>query len=86
MTRGVRRFSALRWCFSSTWWGEETIEIGGHKVALATRRVGPLARIALGAIRLVNGSVALFAPDVLGARLGVQTASSPGLGYGTATD
>ena len=45
------------------------------------RQTGRWARIALGVIRLVNGSLALFAPDVLGKRLGVQTATSPGLGY-----
>jgi hypothetical protein len=48
---------------------------------LQARRVGHWARISLGVIRLVNGSLALFAPDVLGRRLGVQTATSPGLGY-----
>lgn len=39
------------------------------------------ARLTLGVVRLVNGSLALFAPDVLGRRLGVATASSPGFGY-----
>ncbi|HJT91999.1 MAG TPA: hypothetical protein VJ777_08655 [Mycobacterium sp.] len=47
-----------------------------------TSRAGRLTRIALGLIRLVNGTLALFAPDVLGGRLGVQTGTSPGLGYG----
>ena len=37
---------------------------------------------ALAVIRLVNGGVALFAPNLLGHRLGVDTATSPGLGYG----
>jgi len=50
-------------------------------VVLPANRVGHWARIALGLIRLVNGSLALFAPDALGGRLGVQTATSPGLGY-----
>jgi hypothetical protein len=45
-------------------------------------RAGRTTRIALGLIRLVNGTLALFAPDVLGGRLGVQTGTSPGLGYG----
>ena len=45
-------------------------------------RAGRWTRIALGLIRLVNGTLALFAPDVLGGRLGVRTATSPGLGYG----
>ena len=44
--------------------------------------VGRTARIALGLVRLANGSLALFAPDVLGKRLGVATKDSPGLGYG----
>jgi hypothetical protein len=39
------------------------------------------ARIALGLIRLVNGAIALFVPDLLGRRLGVNTKSSPGFGY-----
>lgn len=39
------------------------------------------ARIALGSARLVNGALALFVPDVLGRRLGVNTRSSPGFGY-----
>jgi uncharacterized protein YjeT (DUF2065 family) len=51
-------------------------------VVIATRRTGQAARIALGVVRLLNGSLALFAPDVLGRRLGVQTSTSPGLGYG----
>lgn len=50
-------------------------------MVLTSRRAGQLARIALGVIRLVNGSLALFAPDVLAKRLGVHTATSPGLGY-----
>ena len=50
-------------------------------MVLPAKRVGHWARISLGLIRLVNGSLALFAPDVLGGRLGVQTATSPGLGY-----
>lgn len=44
-------------------------------------RVGHWARVALGLIRLVNGALALGAPDVLGRRLGVSTATSPGFGY-----
>jgi hypothetical protein len=48
----------------------------------SSSRAGRITRIALGVIRLVNGAMALFAPDVLGGRLGVQTATSPGLGYG----
>ena len=35
----------------------------------------------LAAIRLVNGGLALTVPDVVGGRLGVSTATSPGLGY-----
>lgn len=35
----------------------------------------------LAGIRLVNGGLALAVPNVLGARLGVNTSSSPGLGY-----
>jgi hypothetical protein len=30
---------------------------------------------------MVNGGLALFAPNVFGARLGVATATSPGFGY-----
>jgi hypothetical protein len=50
-------------------------------VALPANRVGHWTRIALGLIRLINGSLALFAPNALGGRLGVQTATSAGLGY-----
>ena len=39
------------------------------------------ARMALGLTRLGNGALALVAPDVLGRRLGVSTATSPGFGY-----
>ena len=35
----------------------------------------------LAGIRLVNGGLALSVPNVLGGRLGVNTATSPGLGY-----
>lgn len=35
----------------------------------------------LAGIRLLNGSLALVVPDVLGSRLGVSTTTSPGLGY-----
>lgn len=42
--------------------------------AVVTQRV-------LAGIRLLNGSLALAAPNLLGARLGVNTSTSPGLGY-----
>jgi hypothetical protein len=35
----------------------------------------------LALIRLFNGGAALLAPNVLGGRLGVETETSPGLGY-----
>lgn len=35
----------------------------------------------LAGIRLLNGGLALIVPNVLGARLGVSTSTSPGLGY-----
>jgi len=35
----------------------------------------------LAGIRLVNGGLALAVPNVVGGRLGVSTATSPGLGY-----
>jgi hypothetical protein len=35
----------------------------------------------LAGIRLVNGGLALAAPNVVGGRLGVSTTTSPGLGY-----
>ncbi len=45
--------------------------------------IGPAAlQKTLATIRVVNGGVALLAPDVLARRLGVDTATSPGLGYG----
>lgn len=43
--------------------------------------VGRSAKRALAAVRIVNGGLALFAPNVLGARLGVNTATSAGFGY-----
>jgi hypothetical protein len=39
------------------------------------------ARIALGAIRLFNGGVALFAPQVLARQVGVDPDASPGTLY-----
>jgi len=42
--------------------------------ALVTKQV-------LAGIRLLNGSLALAAPNILGARLGINTTTSPGLGY-----
>ena len=42
---------------------------------------GTVPKRLLAAIRLVNGGLALVAPNVLGNRLGVNTATSPGLGY-----
>jgi hypothetical protein len=39
------------------------------------------ARKALAAIRLVNGSLALFAPQLLGRRLGADPERAPGLTY-----
>lgn len=45
------------------------------------RRIGQSARVALSGVRLVTGVLGLFAPDVLGGRLGVATTTSPGLGY-----
>jgi hypothetical protein len=50
-------------------------------MASRANRIGHWTRIALGLIRLVNGSLALFAPDTLGGRLGVDTGTSAGLGY-----
>lgn len=35
----------------------------------------------LAAIRVINGALALFAPNILGKRLGVNTRMSPGFGY-----
>jgi uncharacterized protein YjeT (DUF2065 family) len=44
-------------------------------------RIGETARITLSVVRLINGILALFAPNQLGRRLGVATTTSPGLGY-----
>jgi uncharacterized membrane protein len=42
---------------------------------------GTVPKRVLAAIRLANGGLALFAPNVLGKRLGVSTHTSPGFGY-----
>src|SRR4051812_22548287 len=42
---------------------------------------GTVTKRSLALIRLVNGGLALFAPNVLGNRLGVSTQTSPGFGY-----
>jgi hypothetical protein len=42
---------------------------------------GGIAKRILAAIRVINGGLALFAPNVLGKRLGVNTRTSPGFGY-----
>ena len=44
-------------------------------------RIRLYARLALAAVRLFNGGVALLSPNLLGRRLGVNTSSSPGFGY-----
>src|SRR5690349_17985645 len=44
-------------------------------------QVRDYARIALGAIRLFNGGVALFAPQVLAKQVGVDPDASPGTLY-----
>lgn len=44
-------------------------------------RRGRVPQRILAGIRLVNGGLALFAPEVLAGRLGVGLATSPGLGY-----
>jgi hypothetical protein len=50
-------------------------------MSTSVRRIGQSARVALSAVRLVTGVLSLSAPDVIGRRLGVATATSPGLGY-----
>jgi hypothetical protein len=50
-------------------------------MSISVWRVGETARITLSIVRLINGILALFAPNVLGRRLGVSTDTSPGLGY-----
>lgn len=42
---------------------------------------GTVPKRVLAAIRLANGGLALFAPNILGHRLGVSTQTSPGFGY-----
>jgi hypothetical protein len=42
---------------------------------------GTVPKRILASIRLINGALALVVPDILGSRLGVRTATSPGLGY-----
>lgn len=42
---------------------------------------GGMPKRILAVIRMVNGALALFAPNVLGRRLGVSTRTSPGFGY-----
>jgi hypothetical protein len=52
-----------------------------EKVNSMSPRARDYARIALGAIRLFNGGVALLAPQVLARQLGVDPDASPGTLY-----
>ena len=52
-----------------------------RKVLSLTGMAAIITKQVLAGIRLLNGSLALAAPNVVGGRLGVNTATSPGLGY-----